>query len=240
MTQDMITLGFDRIIQQLQDQAVSQAARQKLAETEPILHEGLCRARMEETTAARCVMENEGTPPLTDTEGTENGLIEAAQGGMLLPAQLTFIARFCSTVQRLRRYLQGVQTYSAGIASWYTELPDLNELQHEIERYIREDTVLDDASPVLRNLRRQREHTEQAIREKLNQILLHHRKELADNFVTQRNGIYVIPVQKKFQSMFPGTVVDVSAKGSTVFMEPSAVRSLRQLHRHFPEDCSSS
>ena len=228
MTQDMITLGFDRIIQQLQDQAVSQTARQKLAETEPILHEGLCRARMEETTAARCVMENEGTPPLTDTEGTENGLIEAAQGGMLLPAQLTFIARFCSTVQRLRRYLQGVQTYSAGIASWYTELPDLNELQHEIERYIREDTVLDDASPVLRNLRRQREHTEQAIREKLNQILLHHRKELADNFVTQRNGIYVIPVQKKFQSMFPGTVVDVSAKGSTVFMEPSAVRTLRQ------------
>ena len=76
MTQDMITLGFDKIIQQLQDQAVSQAARQKLAETEPILHEGLCRARMEETTAARCVMENAGTPPFTDTEGTENGLIE--------------------------------------------------------------------------------------------------------------------------------------------------------------------
>ena len=228
MTQDMITLGFDKIIQQLQDQAVSQAARQKLAETEPILHEGLCRARMEETTAARCVMENAGTPPFTDTEGTENGLIEASQGGMLLPAQLTFIARFCSTVQRLRRYLQGVQIFSAGIASWHTELPDLNELQHEIERSIREDTVLDDASPALRNLRRQREHTEQAIREKLNQILLHHRKELADSFVTQRNGIYVIPVQKKFQSVFPGTAVDVSAKGSTVFMEPSAVRTLRQ------------
>ena len=50
MTQDMITLGFDRIIQQLQDQAVSQAAKQRLAETEPILSEGLCRARMEETT----------------------------------------------------------------------------------------------------------------------------------------------------------------------------------------------
>ncbi len=56
MKQDMITLGFDEIIQQLQDQAVSQAARRRLAETEPILHEGRCRARMEETTAARCVM----------------------------------------------------------------------------------------------------------------------------------------------------------------------------------------
>ena len=138
MTQDMITLGFDQIVQQLQEQAVSQAARQKLAETEPILHEGLCKARMEETTAARLVMENAGTPPLTDTEGTEYALIQAAQGGMLLPGQLTFIARFCSTVRRLRRYLQNAQIYSAGIASWHTELPDLDELQNEIERAVRE------------------------------------------------------------------------------------------------------
>jgi len=228
MTQDMITLGFDQIIHWLQDQAVSQAARQKLSETEPILHEGLCRARMEETTAARCVIENAGTPPLTDTEGTEQALAQAAQGGMLLPEQLTWIARFCSTVRRLRRYLENARIYSAGIASWMTELPDLNELQNEIERAVREDTVLDDASPLLKNLRRQRENAERAIREKLGQILLHHKKELADNYITQRNGIYVVPVQKRFQSAFPGTAVDTSAKGSTVFMEPSSVRALRQ------------
>ena len=228
MTQDMKTLGFDQIIQQLQNQAVSKAARQKLAETEPILQEGLCKARMEETTAARRVMENAGTPPLTDTEGMETGLVQASQGGMLLPAQLTFIARFCSTVQRLRRYLQNAQIYSAGIASWHTELPDLNELQDEIERSVREDIVLDDASSALRNMRRQQEYTERLIREKLNQIIIHHKKELADHYITQRNGLYVLPVQKKFQGAFPGTAVDTSAKGSTVFMEPSAVRELRQ------------
>ena len=228
MTQDMITLGFDRIIEQLQEQAVSQAAKQKLAETEPILNEGQCKARMEETTAARRVMENAGTPPLAETDGPDSGLVQAAQGGMLLPAQLTSIARFCSTIQRLRRYLQGAQLWSAGIASWHTELPDLSELENEIERSVREDTVLDDASPALRNLRRQREHTEQGIREKLSQILLHHKKELADSYITQRNGIFVIPVQKRFQAAFPGRVIDTSGKGGTVFMEPSAVQALRQ------------
>ena len=228
MTQDMITLGFDRIIEQLQNQAVSQAARSRLAETEPILHEGLCRARMEETTAALRVMENAGTPPISETDGTETGLIQAAQGGMLLPSQLCAVARFCATIQRLRRYLQNAQLWSAGISSWHTELPDLTSLQDEIERSVREDAVLDEASPALRNLRRQREFTEQAIREKLNQILFHHKKELADSYITQRNGIYVIPVQKKFQSTFPGHAVDTSAKGGTVFMEPSAVQSLRQ------------
>ena len=228
MTQDMITLGFDRIIEQLQNQAVSQAARSRLAETEPILHEGLCRARMEETTAALRVMENTGTPPISETEGTETGIIQAAQGGMLLPSQLCAVARFCATVQRLRRYLQNALVWSAGIASWHTELPDLTGLQDEIEHSVREDAVLDDASPALRNLRRQREYTEQAIREKLNQILFHHKKELADSYITQRNGIFVIPVQKKFQGTFPGHAIDTSAKGGTVFMEPSAVQFLRQ------------
>ena len=217
MTQDMKTLGFDQIIQQLQEQAVSRAARRRLGETEPILNEGLCKARMEETTAARYVMENAGTPPLTDTDGTETGLIQAAQGGMLLPAQLTSVARFCSTVQRLRRYLQGAQMFSAGISSWHTELPVLDGLEDDIERSVREDAILDDASPALRNLR-----------EKLNQILLHHKKELADSYITQRNGVFVVPVQKRFQSVFPGRVIDASGKGSTVFMEPSAVLAMRQ------------
>ncbi len=227
MTQDMITLGFDDIIRRLQEQAVSEKARQLLAETKPILNEGQCRARMEETTAARFVMENAGTPPLPETDAAEESLFEAVQGGMLLPIQLSAVARFSSTVQRLCRYLMGVQVYSAGIASWHTQLPDLGQLQDRIERSIREDIILDDASPALRSLRRQKERAEQGIREKLNQVLQSHKKELADSYITQRGGIYVIPVQKRFQSTFPGQTVDSSAKGNTVFMEPSAARSLR-------------
>ena len=228
MIQDMISLGFDQIIEQLKEQAVSQAACRILAETAPLMNEGLCRARLEETTAARRVMENTGTPPLAETEGTETGLAEALQGGMLLPAQLSSVARFCAAVRRLYRYLQNAQIYSAGIAAWHAELPDLEPLEEDIIRSVREDAVLDDASPALRNLRRRREHTEQGIREKLNQLILHHKKELADTYITQRGGTYVLPVQKRFQSQFPGRVVEVSGKGSTVFMEPSAVQSLRR------------
>ncbi|MCR5297643.1 MAG: DNA mismatch repair protein MutS [Clostridiales bacterium] len=227
MTQDMISLGFDQIIEQLKDQAVSRAARRILADTAPLMNEGLCRARMEETTAARRVMEGAGTPPLAETEGTEEGLNEALRDGMLLPAQLASVARFCTAVRRLCRYLQNVQGYSAGIASWHTELPDLTSLEEDIERSVREDAILDDASPALRNLRRRKEHTEQRIREKLNQIILHHRKELADSYITRRSGCYVVPVQKRFQAQFPGRLVDASGKGTTVFIEPSAVQALR-------------
>ena len=228
MTQDMLSLGFDHIIEQLQERAVSRSARRILGGTEPILNESLCRARMEETTAARRVMENAGTPPLTETENTQSGLAAALQGGMLSSADLCAVARFCAATRRLRRYLQGAAAYSAAIASWYTELPELSLLEEDIGRSVREDAVLDDASPALRNLRRQREHTEQGIREKLNQLISHHKKELADTYITRRGGTYVLPVQNRFRNQFPGHIVEVSGKGSTVFMEPSAVRSMRQ------------
>ena len=228
MTQDMLTLGFDQIIEQLKEQAVSQAARERLEQTAPIMDEGLCSARMEETTAARHVLENAGSPPLARTDGLDEALIQAAQGGMLLPAQLSYIARFCATVRRMDRYLQGVGLYSAGIASWRTELPDLSALESAIDSAVREDAILDDASPALRSLRRQRERAEQEIREKLNQVLARQKQKLADSYITQRGGTYVVPVQKRFQGDFPGRMIDTSAKGNTVFMEPSAVRALQQ------------
>ncbi len=225
MNQDMTTLGFDTIIEQLKEQAVSEATRMRLSQTEPILGEGLCRARMEETTAARCVIENAGSPPLAVTDGLDAALLQATQGGMLLPDQLSFLARFCATIRRMRRYLQNAAIYSAVIASWHAELPDLDALEDEIDGSVREDAILDDASPALRGLRRQRERAEQDIRDRLNQVLMRHRQQLADSYVTQRGGSWVVPVQKRFQSAFPGRVIDQSAKGSTVFMEPSAVRA---------------
>ena len=228
MTQDWITLGFDQIIEQLKDQAVSGAARRMLAETAPILNEGLCLARMAQTTAARQVLDAEGAPPLGDTEATEKGLEEACRGGMLLPAQLSATARFCVAVRRMKQYLRVAETISAGIASWQSELPDLGGLEQAIDDAIREDAIVDDASPELRGLRRQRERTEQEVREKLNRVLQRHRDQLADGYVTQRGGAYVVPVQRRFQSAFPGRTVDVSSKGNTVFMEPTAVSALRQ------------
>ena len=74
MTQDMIALGFDRIIGQLKNHAVSLPAQRLLSETAPILNEGLCAARMQETTAARRVLDSEGAPPLAQTEETEESL----------------------------------------------------------------------------------------------------------------------------------------------------------------------
>lgn len=228
MNQDHITLEFPRIIEQLQNLAVSQAARDELAQLSPILEEAVCRARMEATSAARRVLDAAGSPPLAIMDGLEDALNEAVMGGMLSPEQLTGVMSFAVSCRRMSAYLASCATQSAGVAAYRMELPDLEDLRRDIEHCIREDKVLDEASNLLRDLRRKRENLETAIREKLNHILQSRKQYLADSYITTRAGRYVLPVQKKWQSAFGGTAVDVSAKGTTVFMEPSSIVPLRQ------------
>ena len=228
MNQDHITLEFPQIIAQLQELAVSQSARDELAQLSPSMEETVCLTRMEATTAARRVLDAAGSPPLAIMDGLEEAVSESVMGGMLTPEQLTGVMVFAVSCRRMSAYLSGVAAQSAGIAAYRMELPEMDELRRDIESSIREDKVLDEASTLLRDLRRRHENIELAIRDKLNRILQSRKMYLADSYITTRAGRYVVPVQRKFQSAFGGTAVDVSAKGTTVFMEPSSIAPLRQ------------
>ena len=226
MTQDLITLNFHTILQRLADYAVSGAARAQLMETAPILDENAAAARMEETTAARRVLDAAGAPPLALMDGLDESLAQAAQGAMLSPGQLTGVARFAASARALARYLRAAEGINAGIASYRVEISDFSQIENDIVCAVREDAVLDDASAALRDLHRARERIEREIREKLNQLLARHKNLLTDAYVTMRGGCYVVPVQKKMQSLFPGKPIDSSARGGTVFMEPNAIGDL--------------
>ncbi|MBE5803603.1 MAG: DNA mismatch repair protein MutS [Clostridiales bacterium] len=228
MNQDHITLEFPQIIAQMQELAVSQTARDELAQLAPSMEEAVCRSRMEATTAARRVLDAAGSPPLAIMDGLEESVSESVMGGMLTPEQLAGVMSFAVSCRRMEAYLSGVAGQSAGIAAYRMELPDLSDLCRDIEASVREDKVLDEASSLLRDLRRRHENLETAIRDKLNRILQSRKQYLADSYITTRAGRYVVPVQRKFQSAFGGTAVDVSAKGTTVFMEPSSIVPLRQ------------
>ena len=228
MTQDLTTLHFQTILNRLADCAVSGAAKRKLAEICPILSEDIAVSRMEETTAARRVLDAAGAPPLALMDGLDESVSQAAQGAMLSPEQLTGVARFAASARALARYLRAAEGVSAGIASYRAEIPDFSPLENDIVRAVREDAVLDDASSVLRDLRRARERAEREIREKLNQVLVRHKNLLADAYVTLRGGCYVVPVQRKMQGLFPGKAIDASARGGTVFMEPNAIGEMKR------------
>lgn len=66
------------------------------------------------------------------------------------------------------------------------------------------------------------------IRLKLENMLRSSRSIFSESFVSNRNGHYTVPVKKEHKNKVPGTVIDASSTGATVFIEPSAISRLRE------------
>ena len=221
------TLEFPVILQQLKEHAVSETARQVLDQLEPILKEQVCKNRMLETTAARRVLDAFGAPPLPVMDRLEETLTMAEIGTMLSPAQLTGAATFAASCKRMTSYLSRIAAQDAALASYGQGVYPLGDMQSEIQRCVTVDEVRDDASAALRDLRRKSLLLEGKIKEKLNHILRTHKQYLTDGYITSRAGRDVLPVQKRYQKQVAGAVIDTSATGTTVFIEPAAVTALR-------------
>ena len=88
-----------------------------------------------------------------------------------------------------------------------------------------EGELRDNASPALKNIRRQINSSRSRIREYLQEFIRsgNNQKLLQDAIVTERGGRYVVPVKQEYRYEVRGVIHDESASGATVFIEPLAV-----------------
>lgn len=89
-------------------------------------------------------------------------------------------------------------------------------------------TIRDDASSLLKQLRREVARLTSQTRDELQRIISSSTasKALQEQLFTQRNGRYVLPVQANLRSSIQGIVHDSSASGMTVYVEPFTVVEL--------------
>ena len=215
-------LEFDKIKEQWASFAVTGAARKKIAETEPFLAEGELRKELRETTEARNLLDKYGNPPLVCLGGVE-GLTASAQRGECLSAgELEAFAGMLTAVRRLKTYLARCRGLTLSLPYYEENLDAQEELEEEISMQVRGGEVCDNASRLLRSLRGEIERAEQAMREKADSVLRANRDCMSDSFSTQRNGHICVPVKKEYRFRITGNVIDKSATGNTVFIEPAA------------------
>lgn len=107
----------------------------------------------------------------------------------------------------------------------FASLDPLARETGEVRRcIISEDDIADDASPALRQIRRQIRSSGDRIHAELTRIVSGSAAAyLQDSLITTRDGRYCIPVKNEFRNMVPGIIHDTSSTGSTVFIEPAAV-----------------
>lgn len=114
------------------------------------------------------------------------------------------------------------------LTALFDSLEPLSSLSGEIRRCILSpEEISDDASPKLRQVRRELKLTNDRIHTQLHSIVNgSSRSYLQDGVVTMRNGRYCIPVKSEYKNQIAGMVHDQSSTGATLFIEPMAIVKL--------------
>lgn len=176
-----------------------------------------------ETDAAVTMSLKFGSPEILRVEPVDGAIKRLDVGGALSAAELLNVARLLKCIRNLKRY---TKEQTGALEEYFSELVSAKPIEDEINRAIvSEDEIADAASPALANVRRKMKNTGAKIKDSLDSMVRsgHYQKFLMDNIVTMRNNRYVVPVKAEHRSEVPGIVHDMSASGSTVFIEPSSV-----------------
>ena len=198
-------LEFHKIKELLIENAHTGQARERLKGLEPYLSENELRHSMKETTEARRILDNVGTPPLSGMEDMDKILITAGQGGCLTPEQLEYAGISLTAVRRLKDFLCRCKSLETGLAFYETDLDGLEDLQEEIRTKIRSGRVDDYASKLLKDLRQEIEQTETRIKTKAESLLKNQKECFSDSFVVMRNGRVCLPVKKDYKFRLSGS-----------------------------------
>ena len=234
MGKSLQTLEFPAVLELLAAQAVSDETKERVRKIRPSTDRGEVNLLLQETTAARKMMDIHGAPALSNLRPVAASLQRAHLGGVLNTRELLQIASVLRTTRNVASY-SGVGEEKTCIHSIFKSLTPNKYLEEKISGAIlSEDEISDNASAELADLRRKIRVTSGKAREVLQRIISSSAaKYLQEAIITIRSNRFVVPVKAEFKGSIPGLVHDVSASGSTYFIEPmgavKANNDLREL-----------
>ena len=228
------TLELPAVLGLLADCAVSEEAKTQCRALLPETDADEVRRLQDETEAARHLIMVRSTPGFQDVRDVGPSLQRADRGGCLSPVELLRIAGVLRCTRSLKEY--GDSEEKSVLDSYFLSLTANRYLEDRITNSIlSEEEIADAASPELADIRRHMRAQSAKVRDSLQKIVSSpsYAKYLREPIVTLRSDRYVVPVKSEFKNEIPGLVHDVSASGSTFFIEPmqavNANNALREL-----------
>lgn len=221
-------LEWSRVLHQVAAHAATAMGREQVEGLHPLASLELARARQQDTSLAKALLEQGGEaarPPL-EVPDVRELVRRAAAGSRLNGPELVRIARACDGIGRLRVYLArfaGPGTPAEALGRFSGGLAELGELARAIDGALDGDgQVTDQASPQLASIRMRLRRAVARVQEALQELVRSPvgRRALQEPIVTLRAGRYVVPVREECRDLVPGIVHDASASGATVFVEP--------------------
>ncbi len=221
------TLEFSLIKEELKQYCVSNLGKRLCDKMLPETDRNRILTAQKETTEAAALV-SKGGQPLPGLHDISEILSMAQIGGVIQPRNLVIVADMLRGASKFKKYMKGRETEMPLLCAYAASISDFSGLVETITGSIDGDRVSDYADPELRKTRRSIANTEARIQSKMNSIIGSPglRDAIQEGFVTVKSGRYVIPVKASQRQKGPGTLVQASSSGMTVFIEPAQVQPL--------------
>lgn len=204
---------------------VSGLGKTLIDKLEPSSNLKVVNRRLDETSEGRKLLDVSYHLPLEGIHNIFPLIDKMDKGGVLEPSDLTMVSDFLRGCRKVKMFLKDKEGYAPTLCSYGENISDLSYIEEEINISIRGSVVDSNASKDLKKIRKQIDTCEGKIKEKLDKFLRNsaNKECIQEFFISQRNGRYTIPIKAAYKNKVAGSIVEVSSKGTTVFMEPDIV-----------------
>ena len=231
----LIKLELDQVLALLAECAGSQGGKEACLRVRPSSDLEDVQLMLDQTTAAADLCTKKGNPIFGDVTDVSASLERADRGGSLQPIELLRIAGVLRCARNIKGYVSEDDQETV-LDVLFKALTPNKYLEDKIfGAILSEEEIADNASPALSDIRRHMRIQAGKIRDSLQKVISSpaYAKFLREHIITIRQGRYVVPVKSECKNDVPGLVHDVSATGSTYFVEPmsavNANNALREL-----------
>ncbi|MBD1379574.1 endonuclease MutS2 [Metabacillus arenae] len=221
--QTIDVLGYQEVLQEVAGFARTNRAKETIEALRPMINKQKIERSLNEVEEAVKILKISESVPIHTLDEMEQYMKQAKKGLYIRVEQFPRVLSFISHCNKLRQFMKS-KTFVAPTVSLYAEsIDDVSELEKEISRCFRNGQLDDHASKQLAIIRRQLSLQLSKLKDKANMMVKSKKfiPYLQEKTISERNGRLVLPIKKEYRSKINGTVLDTSASGSTVFMEPN-------------------
>lgn len=218
-------LQFEQIRNEVIARAIGNYTKERIADMSIPSNLQTVQARQTETKEARLILESNQHVPFMGLTRIGGLTSQVKKGLVLTPAELIEYADFLRSSRMITRFFEKNQYQTPLLYSYSKNLPDLQYVEELIYQQINNQRVSDDASRNLRKVRKQLQVVEKEIQDRLMKFLRHpsNKEMIQDAMIVQKGEHATIPIKASYKNKVAGTIIEQSNKGTTVFIEPTAV-----------------
>jgi DNA mismatch repair protein MutS2 len=221
-------LEYEEVKKQLLTYAMSYLGKRQIAELQPIADVKRISRWLDEVQEGKRVLETGSSVPIPSLDGMELVMMRLKQGYILTESDVSDVSMFLQSLEKLRQYMLKKRDVAPQIASYALSTHELEGLREALEESVQHGQLRDEATPTLARIRKKLRVVNDRMRKKLDSVVKKYGSYMQERLVSQRADRNVIPIKRDYRSYVKGTVLDESASGQTLFIEPLEIAEIQQ------------